>query len=131
MLETLARYLVSDAAYGYRPACPHGWMSLSKWINALNTIKRILEVWIHMVCRFAWGVILGICALTYVLFIYAADNLTINTNTTDMLSEELPFRQHYTAYKEAFPQDSDLITIVVEAVTPDRADVAALALAAR
>ena len=48
-----------------------------------------------------------------------------------MLSEELPFRQHYIAYKEAFPQDSDLITVVVEAATPDRADVAALALAAR
>ena len=97
----------------------------------LNAIKRILEVWIGVVRRFAWGVIVGICALTYVLFTYTVDNLTINTNTTDMLSEELPFRQHYIAYKEAFPQDSDLITVVVEATTPDRADVAALALAAR
>ena len=97
----------------------------------MNAIKRILEVWIDVVRRFAWGVIVGICALTYALFTYTADNLTINTNTTDMLSEELPFRQHYIAYKEAFPQDSDLITVVVEAATPDRADVAALALAAR
>jgi hopanoid biosynthesis associated RND transporter like protein HpnN len=106
-------------------------VSFSKWINVVNAIKRILEGWIDVVCRFAWGVIIAICALTYVLFTYTAHNLTINTDTTDMLSEELPFRQHYIAYKEAFPQDSDLITVVVEAVTPDRADVAALALAAR
>jgi hopanoid biosynthesis associated RND transporter like protein HpnN len=106
-------------------------VSFSNRINVLNVINRILELWIDVVHRFAWGVIIGICALTYALFIYATDNLTINTNTTDMLSEELPFRQHYIAYKKAFPQDSDLITIVIEAETPDRADVAALALAAR
>ena len=105
-------------------------MEFSKRDSVLNAIKRILEIWIDVVRRFAWGVIIGICALTYALFIYTADNLTINTNTTDMLSKELPFRQHYIAYKEAFPQDSDLITVVVEAATPDRADVAALALAA-
>jgi hopanoid biosynthesis associated RND transporter like protein HpnN len=97
----------------------------------LNAIKRILEVWIELVHRFAWGVIIGVCSLTYALFDYTVENLTINTNTTDMLSEELPFRQHYIAYKEAFPQDSNLITVVVDAATPDRADVAALALAAR
>ena len=131
MAETFPRYLVPDAADGYRPACPDGWVEFSKWDSVLNAIKCILEIWIDVVRRFAWVVIIGICALTYALFTYTADNLTINTNTTNMLSEELPFRQHYIAYKEAFPQDSDLITVVVEAATSDRADVAALALAAR
>lgn len=97
----------------------------------LTAIRRLLELWVDTVQRFAWVVIVGLCAITYALFTYTADNLTINTNTTDMLSEELPFRQHYIAYKDAFPQTSDLMTIVVEAASPDRADVAALALAER
>lgn len=97
----------------------------------MDVFDRILEVWIDAVRRFAWIVIAVLCGLTYGLFSYTTENLSINTNTTDMLSEELPFRQHYIEFKDAFPQTSDLMTIVVEAETPDRADAAALILAAR
>ena len=97
----------------------------------LQVFKSLLEVWIAAVQRFAWLAIIAVLSLTYVFYAYTADNLTINTNTTDMLSEELPFRQRYIEYKDAFPYDSDLITVVVEAATADRADIAALRLAAR
>ncbi|MEC8698324.1 MAG: hypothetical protein VXY20_03120, partial [Pseudomonadota bacterium] len=97
----------------------------------MSFIERILETWVDGVCRFAWGAIIAVLAITYGLFTYTADNLSINTNTTDMLSEELPFRQRYIEYGDAFPQLSDLMTIVVEAATADRADVAALKLADR
>ena len=77
------------------------------------------------------GAIITVLAITYGLFAYTADNLSIITNTTDMLSEELPFRQRYIEYGDAFPQLSDLMTIVVEAATADRSDVAALKLVDR
>ncbi len=97
----------------------------------MSVLNRILEVWIRAVCRFAWAVVLVVCAATYFVFGYTVENLTINTNTTDMLSEELPFRQNYIAYKSMFPKTGDLMTIVIDAKTPDRADASAEKLAER
>ena len=93
--------------------------------------ERILETWVDGVRRFAWGVIISVLVATYGLCSYTFENLSINTNTTDMLSEELPFRQRYIEYGDAFPQLRGLLTIVVEAETADGADVAALQLADR
>ena len=59
-----------------------------------------------------------------------ATRLGVNTDTTDMLSEDLPFRRNDAAMNAAFPQFTDVLSIVVEADTPDRADDAAAALAA-
>ena len=97
----------------------------------MPVLDRILEAWIRAVCRFAWAVVLVICAATYFVFGYTVENLTINTNTTDMLSEELTFRQNYIAYKSAFPKTGDLMTIVIDAQTPDRAEASAEILAER
>jgi len=47
-----------------------------------------------------------------------------------MLSEELPFRRNDAALKAAFPQFSDVLSIVVEAQTPDQAEDGAALLAA-
>ena len=97
----------------------------------MSVLNRILEAWIRAVCRFAWAVVLIVCAATYFVFGYTVEKLTINTNTTDMLSEELPFRQNYIAYKSAFPKTGDLMTIVIDAKIPDRADASAEKLAER
>ena len=97
----------------------------------MELIKQLIEFWVGLVGRFAWCVLGIVFTLTCGLGLYTADNLSINTNTTDMLSDELPFRQDYIAYKEAFPQTNDLITIVIDASSPDRADISALAFAER
>ena len=94
-------------------------------------VERFLETWVDGVRRFAWGVIVCVLVTTYGLFTYTFENLSINTSTTDMLSEELPFRQRYIEYGDAFPQLRGLLTIVVEAETADRADFAALKLVDR
>lgn len=99
--------------------------------SVLRGFDRALAFWIEAVQRFALAVVVLVAALSYGLYSFTVGNLSINTNTTDMLSEELPFRQLYLDYQKAFPQFADLITVVVEAETPDRADAAALALAAR
>ena len=48
-----------------------------------------------------------------------------------MISEDLPFRQRYKAFREAFPVLSDNVAIVVDADLPDRADEATEILAAK
>ena len=51
--------------------------------------------------------------------------LSINTDTEDMLSPDLPFRKNSNALNEAFPQFSDNIVVVVDAPTADQANDAA------
>lgn len=59
---------------------------------------------------------------------YAATHLKIETDNTDLLSAELPFRQDAIRLKEAFPQYANNIVIVIDAPTPDQADDAAMRL---
>ncbi len=59
---------------------------------------------------------------------YSATHIGINTNTADMLSERLPWRQAYMEFAHAFPYFSDSIVIVVDGATTDLAEQAASTL---
>jgi hopanoid biosynthesis associated RND transporter like protein HpnN len=78
-----------------------------------------------------WVVLAGALVLTALSGFYAAGNLKIDTDTAGMISEDLPFRQRYKAFREAFPALSDNVAIVVDADLPDRADEATEILAAK
>ncbi|MEE2721815.1 MAG: MMPL family transporter [Pseudomonadota bacterium] len=67
-------------------------------------------------------VLAGALALTVLASGYAAENLDIDTDTTGMISEELPFRKRFKAFRDAFPALSDNVVIVIDAAIPDRAD---------
>jgi hopanoid biosynthesis associated RND transporter like protein HpnN len=62
---------------------------------------------------------------------YMSNNLGMHTNTTDMLSDELPFRRIHAEYKQAFPQFSNTLLVVVDARTVDVKDDVVEALSAR
>ena len=55
----------------------------------------------------------------------------MNTDTTDMLSEHLPFRVNIKHYNKTFPQDMDNLVLVLDAPTPEQAYAAASQLAVR
>lgn len=78
-----------------------------------------------------WAVLAGALVLTAISGFYAAGNLKIDTDTAGMISEDLPFRQRYKAFRAAFPALSDNVAIVVDADLPDRADEATELLAAK
>src|SRR6187200_237557 len=61
-------------------------------------------------------------ALTAVAAWYAAGNLGVNTDTANMISPTIPWRQHYNEYREAFPLRDRNLLIVVDAPTRERAD---------
>ncbi|MGF1641104.1 MAG: MMPL family transporter, partial [Rhodospirillales bacterium] len=63
--------------------------------------------------------------------VYVGGRLTIDTDTTEMLSPELPFRQAWREEHEAFPQFDDSLVVVVEGQTADLAADGAAALADR
>jgi hopanoid biosynthesis associated RND transporter like protein HpnN len=91
-------------------------------------MKRIPEVYSEFLVKVETGVlrypktllllILLACAAS--LF-YTARNLGIDTDTTKILSEELPFLQNRERFIEAFPQDDQAILVVVDAPTPEQA----------
>src|SRR5689334_4294378 len=53
---------------------------------------------------------------------YAAHNLGVNTDTTNMISPTLAWRQNFNEYREAFPARDRNLLIVIDARTPARAD---------
>src|SRR5579872_907535 len=56
---------------------------------------------------------------------YAARHFAINTDINDLLSAQLPWRQHEINFQQAFPQTVELIIVDVHAPTPEAAKGAA------
>ena len=87
----------------------------------------LLLKWVSFVRSAAVAVLLVVFALAFFAMRYTVDNLSMNTDTEDMLSEELVWRKLDQEYEKRFPQYDNNILIVVEAATPDQAgDAAAL-----
>ena len=57
--------------------------------------------------------------------IYISRNLGMNTDTTDMLAEHLPFRVNMKHYNKTFPQEMASLLLVLDAPTPEQAYAAA------
>ncbi len=53
--------------------------------------------------------------------LYTIDNLKINTDTQNLLSEKLDWRIEYEKLKSAFPQLSDNLAIIIESQVPESA----------
>jgi len=90
--------------------------------------QKFCGTWTGWAARHAKLVVVGVVLLTIVSGFYTANNVSVNTDTEDMLSPELPFRQNAKALDKAFPQFSDNIVVVVDAPTADQTHDAANAL---
>ncbi len=87
--------------------------------------------WTNTSYRYAAWVLMAALLTAAACGLYVAKNLGMNTDTTDMLSEELPFRVNLKHYKETFPQDIETLLVVLNAPTPEQARSATQRLAAR
>ncbi len=87
-----------------------------------------LARWVGLATRRPISVLVLAVALTLGAGYATITTIGINTNTTDMLSEDLAFRRNDAAMRAAFPQFTDVLSIVVEAESPDDAAAAAASL---
>lgn len=62
---------------------------------------------------------------------HAVRTLEINTDSSEMISERLPFRQEARRMQALFPQLHNQMLVILRAPTPDEADAVAFELAAR
>ena len=92
--------------------------------------RRALGRWVNVAQQSPFLIVVVALLLTGVGLTYTVATLAINTNTVDMLSEDVPFRRHDAAFKRAFPQFEDTIVAVLDGPTPERVDEAAERLAA-
>ena len=88
----------------------------------------LLVSWVVLVRRYASLVLLLATLATGLALGFTLSHLRINTSTTDMLSEELPFRQNSKVLDQAFPQLGDTLSVVIDAATPELAEDAAARL---
>ena len=97
----------------------------------MNSLKHFgvsaLAGWTGVVQKAGVAVLVVIFALAFFAVRYTAANLSMNTDTEHMLSEDLIWRKLDQEYERHFPQYDNNILIVMEAATPDQArDAAAL-----
>ncbi len=85
--------------------------------------------WVGGAARRPAAVIVLALALTLGAGYETVTTIGINTDTADMLSEDLAFRRNDAAMRAAFPQFTDVLLIAVEAESPDAAGAAAARLA--
>ncbi len=83
---------------------------------------RLLVRWISLVQRLAAPILVFSLLATLAAGYGTLSNIGINTSTTDMLSEDLPFRRNDKALSDAFPQSTNTFSIVIDAQTPDLAE---------
>ena len=95
---------------------------------AVMPFRQWISGWVDGVQRRSWLVVAAAVLLTALSSWYTVSHLAIDTDTADMLSAELPFRQDSIRLKQAFPQLSNNIVIVIDGDTAGLADDAAVAL---
>jgi len=78
-----------------------------------------------------WFVLAIAAALGVVASIYAVRHIAIDTNTANLISPDLPWRQREIDFAKSFPQRVAVIAVVVEGATPDVAEEATIALTQR
>jgi uncharacterized protein len=91
---------------------------------ATTAITRLVQ----LSSRYAWLVILGFLLAAIVSSSYFTRHVVITTDTNQLMSSSLPWRQQERAIDLAFPQRVSRILVVIDAATPEAAVNAADAL---
>ncbi|GGF37070.1 RND transporter [Aliidongia dinghuensis] len=89
----------------------------------------LLSALVDFCRRHAGRVLLVALLLTVLGGWFAADNLGVNTDTSKLLSPDLPWQKQGAAYDAAFPNSTSLTTVVLDGKSSDAVEDATAALA--
>jgi len=92
---------------------------------------RFLAWWVSSVQRHAVLVIVTVLVVTSVILYYSLTHIKINADTSSMISETLRFRKLQNDFSRAFPELKDIIVIILDADTAERAQSARTRFAER
>jgi len=92
-------------------------------------LERLLTRLVDASRRYAWTVVLAGILLAGGAGLSASRHLGVNTNTDEMFSASLPWRQREIAFERAFPELQGLLVAVIDAKVPEAAQETARDLA--
>lgn len=92
-------------------------------------LKDLLIETVDFCRRHAIAVVVPTLIATGGLGYYTATHLGVDTDTSKLISPDLPWRQREAAFDKAFPQNVDLLAVVIDGQTPDQTEDATAALA--
>jgi hypothetical protein len=90
--------------------------------SGASLLQRALVGLVDASRRHAWTVVLAGILLAAGSGFYASRHLGVNTDTDQMFSASLPWRQRAMALDRAFPQFQDLLVAVIDANVPEEAE---------
>ena len=96
-------------------------MPYSLWTTAFELLVRIC-------CRHARAVVVASVFAAAAAGFYVSENFEMDSNAEDLISAEVPWRQHQAEFDRAFPQRNNLTVVVIDGVTAERTQEAAGAL---
>ncbi len=102
---------------------------MSKKTDSL--VIRTIHWWEENILNHPWWLLIFSVIITGLVGKYTMDNLTVDTDTADMISIKLPFQQNRIKLETAFPQDVSTILLVVEGETPEETTEAVKRIGAR
>ncbi|MDT8331580.1 MMPL family transporter [Roseomonas gilardii] len=79
-------------------------------------------------CRHAWWVLLLALLLTGAAGLYSSRHFAMTTDTAELISPDLPYRQREIALNAAFPQNQDMTVVVLDGATSELAELGAARL---
>jgi len=97
-------------------------------MQARNVTVAAITRLVQLSSRYAWPTILSFLLLAAISATYFTRHFAIITDSKELLSSSLPWRQQERMLHDAFPQRIDQIIAVIDASTPEAADDAAEAL---
>lgn len=98
---------------------------------ASSVLADVLAWWVTLVARRPWWTLLLCTLLSAAAWQYTRDTIGINTDTADMISPDLPWRQRYIDFREAMPDLGSTLTVVIDGPSVEAAEDAARRLAER
>jgi hypothetical protein len=95
---------------------------------AADRSVRLLERWVAAVARRARLALLLTIAFTILCVFYTVGHFSVNTDTSNMIAGDVPYKADIGAFHEAFPLDNEIIVVVIDGRTPEAAEAAAAAI---
>src|SRR5262249_54313753 len=90
-------------------------------MQARHVTAAVIPRLVQLSSRYAWPTILSFLLLAVVSATYFTRHFAIVTDSKELLSSSLPWRQQERMLHDAFPQRIDQIIAVIDARTPEAA----------
>src|SRR5581483_10571078 len=88
----------------------------------------VIERIVTFCCRHALLTVAAALALTLATGWFTASHFAMNTNSENLISADVAWRQREIRFDALFPQQSNLILVVIDGATPELAEAAAASL---